>query len=93
MPRPTPRADTLLVSYSEAGRLLSIDVKEVRSLIAKGQIKAHPILADRITRTEIERFALQSNSDAQSDTEERRPVDDSPPKGNWEIPSLYLRAN
>lgn len=45
--------DTLLVSFSEAARLLSVDVATVRRLVAQGHVKAHPILSDRIPREAV----------------------------------------
>lgn len=97
MPRPAA-PDTLMLTFREAARLLSINAVALRRLIAQGHIKAHPILADRITRTEIERFALNyeyAETDNRPDTNPThgRPVDPITTPEGWQVPQLRLREN
>lgn len=83
--------DTLLVSFSEAARLLSVDVATVRRLVAQGHITAHPILSDRIPRAEVNSFV--QCRDAEANVESRRAMDDPTPIDCWETPPMRLRAN
>lgn len=87
---PTPvHPGSYLVSFAEAGRLLGVGARELRQLIAQGHLTPHPILANRIPRNNVERFALQS-SDAETDTEERRAVDAPVAAGGWGVPPMRV---
>ncbi len=80
--RPLP-AHQLLVSFAEAGQMLGVTAVTIRNLVARGQLTPHPVLADRITRNQIERFALQSELNAETDTSQRRAVDSRLTAINW----------
>ena len=80
--RPLP-AHQLLVSFAEAGQMLGVTAITIRNLVARGQLTPHPVLADRITRNQIERFALQSELNAETDTSQRRAVDSRLTAINW----------
>ncbi len=76
-------AHQMLVSFKEAAEMLRVTAKQLSRLIAEGHFTPHPILADRITRNQIERFALQSELNAETDTSQRRAVDSRLTAINW----------
>ena len=63
--------------------MLGVTAITIRNLVARGQLTPHPVLADRITRNQIERFALQSELNAETDTSQRRAVDSRLTAINW----------
>lgn len=93
MPRRAPLADSLLVSFADAAGLLRVDTATVLRLIHSGHLKPHPVLSDRIQRTEVERFATldYDNEHAKGDTEIGRTVDAPAAQENWGTPPLRLR--
>lgn len=96
-----PRAaapDTLLITFSEAARLLSVSSERLRGLIAKGHLRPHPVLDDRILRSQIDRFATNyehAPEDRQptTDAESGRTVDAPTPPNGYGIPPLRLRSH
>lgn len=94
MPRAKPiHEQQLLYTFKEAATLLSVDVREIRALVSTGHIEAHPVLAERITRRSLEAFALHYGDHAKADATKGWEVDDSPPAGTWEVPSLCVRPD
>lgn len=71
--------------------MLRITTARVLQLIHEGHLRPHPVLADRIPRAQIERFALQyDHTDAETDVEERRTLD-APATAQWDTPPMHLR--
>lgn len=92
MPRPDPiLSEQLLLSFADAMKVLRCSQVELVRLIDQGHLRPHPVLAGRIARPEIERFALDYVSNAETDTEERRTVDAPASEENWGVPALRLR--
>lgn len=81
-----------LVTFEEAGVILRKPVTVIRSLISQGHLKPHPVLADRIARQQVRRFALDYDQHAESNAEEGRAVDDSTTQSEWEVPTLRIRS-
>lgn len=92
MARPRIQSEQLLVNLQDAAVMLRVNRSEILKLIAEGHLRPHPVLAGRIARSEVERFALDYVSrDAQADSQERRPMDAPATEERWGIPPLRLR--
>jgi hypothetical protein len=73
----------------EARHLLGgISQNDLLNLIRDGHIRPHPILANKIARTELRKFALEYGIDAATNIEERREMDAPTASPAWETPSF-----
>ncbi len=92
MARSAIHQNALLVSFQEAAWMLGVTKHRILQLIDEGLLKPHPVLADRITRQQIEDFALNYEH-AQTNAPPRRTVDAQPAKEEeYEVPPLRLRS-
>lgn len=93
MPRsPRIHPDALLLTIGEVAVMLRVDADKVRALVADGYLKSHPILA-RISRREVEKFALEYGDDAETNEEERRPLGTKAAKTPGPAPKIGVWAN
>lgn len=84
--------DALLVTFSEAARMLGVDRAAILRLISEQKIQAHPVLTDRIARKEVERFATNYVDTNETDTAERRTLDAPITQKQWGTPSMRVRT-
>ena len=90
MPRqPRIHPDAQLLTFAEAAVVLGVGRPDILELIRNKQLRAHPILADRIARHELERFVQYGTRE--TDSPQRRPMDAPASQKPWGVPPLRVR--